>query len=209
MPKLLAVWWWLHPDYMAIAAVVISLLTLGVATWIALRQTAITRRQGQIAEVQHQFWQEQAAKRPDLHVDKVSGGSSLIPGGVRTRRILAIVNRGTATAREVQWALFTPEVAGELPNVSILPGNVQTKTDIVHDEDGRRFGLVEGRCEGPIHAGHRVELADVWLDISDDLRAEHGLRVCEFVLHSSEGRFPVKDFGTTDLRLRFGNWEAG
>lgn len=99
MPLVLAVWSWLHPDFMAVVSAVVGVLTLIVATWIALRQTAITKRQGEIAELQH------AAEQKRARLDVRAVKSKTLEDGTTVRYALSIANDGTRTCKGAVYAV--------------------------------------------------------------------------------------------------------
>lgn len=127
MSLVVAVWSWLNPDYMAVAEVVLGLLTLGVAAWIAFRQfrimaqqtqmmreqTAIAvrqeetaKRQGEIAETQHRILQEQLAKQPILRIRVLEQTPR---DDVWLDVMLVASNNGSKAADGFHWEVFVGE----------------------------------------------------------------------------------------------------
>lgn len=205
---MIAVWWWLHSDYMAVASVAIALLTLGVATWIALRQTAITKRQGEIAEEQHRIWSEQLAKRVDLSVVCNMKSVSLSDDRLKHHHIysLSIANSGTKTARDIYWRLFAlrrndnsdPLITAKDGNVVIASGEDNQRT---FEDEYATYNYLEGRHAGPIYPAQTVEFAKIQMKIPHQDFMEYRLDNCEWSLDCEDGRFPTK--GTSILDL---NW---
>jgi hypothetical protein len=161
MFQVLAVWWWLHPDYMAVAAVCLGLVTLGVAAWVARRQIELMREQVKLMQIQDAIVREQLLRKSDVRVrmkgQSAEGVVTDGPGGAYpvTKVRLWAKNTGKRGAEGFHWEIFIPQH---------LQGGVQFVDDNGEVVDGQFAPMSESELYDKLE-GHYTHKLFPWSDV--------------------------------------------
>lgn len=200
---------------------VVGLAVFGFTVWIAMRQIqvmnqqtammreqseastrmeAITKRQGEIAELQHQLMLEQLAKatRPGIYMTGVGYEESA--GWQRYH--LYVHNRGNKTLNDFRWAVMYPEEYEGRVILRLLDGQMNKLPLSVLPDD--RLGehlyfAMEGVSKLSVHPGTAEELGDVVM--ADSVRGSVHFK---WSIRCADGVFPKPD-GVGDVGFLYGD----